>query len=66
MFLISLGIEKYLLNEKDTNIRIDLAQQIKQLILPNEMGEVFKVMALSKKQAVKLDGFKEQDLTKKL
>jgi hypothetical protein len=30
------------------------------------MGEVFKVMALSKKQAVKLDGFKEQDLTKKL
>ena len=66
MFLISLGIEKYLLNEKDTNIRIDLVQQIKQLILPNEMGEVFKVMALSKKQAVKLDGFKEQDLTKKL
>ena len=66
MFLISLGIEKYLLNEKDTNTRIDLAQQIKQLILPNEMGEVFKVMALSKKQAVKLDGFKEQDLIKKL
>jgi hypothetical protein len=30
------------------------------------MGEVFKVMALSKKQSVKLDGFKEQDLTNKL
>ena len=66
MFLISLGIENYLVNEKDFNRRIDLAQQVKQLILPNEMGEVFKVMALSKKQAVKLEGFKEQDLSKKL
>ena len=66
MFLISLGIESYLLKEKDANKRIDLVQQVKQLILPNEMGEVFKVMALSKKQAVKLDGFKEQDLSQKL
>jgi SAM-dependent MidA family methyltransferase len=34
--------------------------------LPGAMGEVFKVLALSKKQTVKLDGFKEQDLTNKL
>jgi SAM-dependent MidA family methyltransferase len=66
MFLISLGIEKYLLDEKDNKIRIKLAQEVKQLVLPGAMGEVFKVMALSKKQSVKLDGFKEQDLTNKL
>jgi hypothetical protein len=30
------------------------------------MGEVFKVLALSKKQTVKLDGFKEQNLASRL
>ncbi len=66
MFLLSLGIEDYLLQEQDVAKRIQLAQQIKQLILPSAMGESFKVLALSKKQTVKLDGFREQDLTGKL
>ena len=66
MFLISLGIENYLLDEEDNDNRMKLAQEVKQLVLPGAMGEVFKVLALSKKQAVKLDGFKEQDLTNKL
>jgi len=66
MFLLSLGIEDYLLEEKDNANRIQLAQQIKQLILPSAMGESFKVLALSKKHKVKLDGFREQDLTGKL
>jgi len=66
MFLISLGIEKYLSEEKDNERRIKLAQQVKQLILPGTMGEVFKVLALSKKQTVKLDGFKEQNLVSRL
>ncbi len=66
MFLISLGIENYLLDEEDNDNRIKLAQEVKQLVLPGTMGEVFKVLALSKKQSVKLDGFKEQDLTNKL
>jgi SAM-dependent MidA family methyltransferase len=66
MFLLSLGIENYLLEEKDSAKRIQLAQQIKQLVLPSAMGESFKVLALSKKQTVKLDGFREQDLTSKL
>jgi SAM-dependent MidA family methyltransferase len=46
LFLISLGIDEYLLNEKDENKRSSLAQQIKQLVLPNAMGESFKVLAL--------------------
>ncbi len=66
MFLISLGIDEYLLTETDEEKRITLAQQVKQLVLPNAMGESFKVLALTKNRQVKLNGFKEQDLTHKL
>ena len=66
MFLISLGIENFLLQEEDDEKRNTLAQEIKQLVLPSAMGETFKVLALSKKQSVKLDGFREQNLLNKL
>jgi len=66
MFLISLGIDEYLMAETDEDRRITLAQQIKQLVLPNAMGESFKVLALAKELPVKLKGFSEQDLTHKL
>ncbi len=66
MFLISLGIENHLTEVNDNEQRIQLAQQIKQLVLPSAMGESFKVLALSKKQSVKLDCFREQDMTSKL
>jgi len=66
MFLISLGIENFLLQEEDDEKRNELAQEIKQLVLPSAMGETFKVLALSKKQAVKLEGFREQNLLNKL
>ena len=66
MFLISLGIDRYLIQEEDLTRRSKLAQQVKQLVLPSAMGESFKVLALSKKQSVKLDGFKEQNLVNKL
>lgn len=66
MFLLSLGIENFLVEEKDKKNKIKLAQEIKQLVMPGAMGEVFKVMALTKKQAVKLDGFTEQNLTERL
>jgi len=66
MFLISLGIDNYLKNEENEEKKVKIAQEIKQLVLPGTMGEVFKVMALSKKQSVKLEGFKELDLTNRL
>ncbi|MBT3456864.1 MAG: SAM-dependent methyltransferase [Thiotrichales bacterium] len=66
MFLISLGIENFLISEENEENKIKLAQEIKQLVMPGAMGEVFKVMALTKKQSVKLDGFKEQNLTERL
>lgn len=66
LFLISLGIDEYLLEQLDEDKRINLAQQVKQLVLPSAMGESFKVLALSKKLSVKLTGFVEQDLSGKL
>ncbi len=66
LFLISLGIDEYLLEQPDEDKRINLAQQVKQLVLPSAMGESFKVLALSKKLSVKLTGFVEQDLSGKL
>ena len=66
MFLISLGIENYLSVKKNDQDRNKTSQEIKRLVLPGAMGEVFKVMALSKKQTVKLDGFKEQNLIDRL
>lgn len=46
--------------------QIRIAQQLKTLTLPNEMGETFKVMALSKQLDVKLMGFKMRDLRHQL
>ncbi|HIM53974.1 MAG TPA: SAM-dependent methyltransferase [Gammaproteobacteria bacterium] len=66
LFLISLGVDEYLLAETDEDRRVTLAQQVKQLVLPSAMGESFKVLALTKKLSVKLKGFTEQDLTHKL
>lgn len=66
LFLISLGIDEYLLEQLDEDKRINLAQQVKQLVLPSAMGESFKVLALSKNISVKLMGFVEQDLSAKL
>lgn len=66
MFLISLGIDEYLSRETDENKRVSLSGQLKHLILPNAMGESFKVLALGKKISVKLNGFQQQNLRHKL
>ncbi len=66
LFLISLGIDDFLLEQPDADKRLNLAQQVKQLVLPSAMGESFKVLALSKKLSVELTGFVEQDLSGKL
>ena len=66
MFLISLGIDNYLSSTEDESERIKLTQQVKQLVLPNAMGESFKVLALTKNISTDLKGFSEQDLRYKL
>ncbi|MDY0137036.1 MAG: SAM-dependent methyltransferase [Thiomicrospira sp.] len=46
--------------------QLKIAQQIKTLTLPNEMGENFKVIALSKQLDLPLIGFKLRDLRRQL
>jgi SAM-dependent MidA family methyltransferase len=62
MFLIALGIEKFLKDEQDEVRKIQLANEIKQLVMPNIMGESFKLIALTKNNTTALDAFNEQNL----
>jgi len=67
-FLLACGLSE--LHESlvtdDVQQQIKLSQQIKTLTLPSEMGERFKVMALTKNYHVPLTGFSMQDLRNRL
>jgi len=73
-FLLATGITGVMagLNEEDDLQRqIEIAQQIKKLTLPHEMGELFKVLALTKNlEQILVEkpllGFSLQDLRRKL
>jgi len=66
-FLLSNGItelaEKEALNEKD---RLTQARQIRTLTMPGDMGELFKVIALTKNMDITLRGFSLQDMRHRL
>ncbi len=57
-FLINLGIGNFITDRRDDISHYNLAQQIKRLTLPSEMGELFKVIALGKNFSKSLLGFK--------
>ncbi len=52
--------------QPDQISRLKLAQQMKTLLLPSEMGERFKVMGLSKNVTEAVPGFSLTDLTSRL
>jgi SAM-dependent MidA family methyltransferase len=56
--LLSLGIEQRVAQAGDV---MQVAQQIKQLVLPSEMGELFKAIAFGKGLDLPLTGFSFQD-----
>lgn len=56
-FLINCGITDRLIQCENENERIRLNQQLKRLTMPNEMGEFFKVMALTRDYDAELIGF---------
>jgi SAM-dependent MidA family methyltransferase len=60
-FLLGAGIES-LTHDPDTVIQARLAGEARRLLLPGEMGESFKVMALTRELSVPLPGFGLQDL----
>lgn len=67
MFLLGCGLAGMVEGIKDDAERIRLAQQVKTLTLPSEMGELFKVMALGKGLATtELLGFSIHDMRGKL
>ena len=68
LFLMSAGLEKLHQRQVSDDIKtqVRLAQQIKTLTLPSEMGERFKVMALTKNYDEPLRGFIMQDLRGRL
>jgi SAM-dependent MidA family methyltransferase len=56
-FLLSLGLLELASHAHDAVEQYQLAQQIKTLTLPSEMGELFKVLALAKNYEAPLRGF---------
>ena len=65
-FLLGAGIQQELAVATDLAARARLASEARQLLLPGEMGETFKAIALSRDLAVPLAGFVVQDLRRLL
>lgn len=67
-FLMGIGIDALIADHSSTEeTRIALAQGIKKLMLPSEMGEIFKVIGLTRDMAEPvLPGFAAADLRHKL
>jgi SAM-dependent MidA family methyltransferase len=61
-FLIANGLTELLAQtEGDTRAQLSLSAQVKRLTMPGEMGELFKVMALSREWEGGLKGFALRD-----
>jgi SAM-dependent MidA family methyltransferase len=68
-FLLACGIESDLAAGSPAGGTVEharLASQARQLLLPGEMGETFKVMALTRGGDAPLRGFEHQDLLRSL
>ena len=63
VFLLNNGLTDLMDKKSPATMRsIKQSQRIKQLILPSEMGELFKVLALGKNMDINLQGFATQDM----
>lgn len=60
-FLLANGLLSLLATIENERARINSQQAVKQLLQPNEMGELFKVIALTKNIEMPLAGFQLQD-----
>jgi len=67
-FLMGCGLDSLLMDSdpNDVDTHMDLVQEIKRLTLPNEMGERFKVLGLSKKLQQPMMGFCMRDQRERL
>ncbi len=60
-FLLSTGLLDRMVLDASAKAQLELAQQVKKLTLPHEMGELFKVLALTKNFTQPLCGFEQQN-----
>jgi len=65
-FLLGTGVEQFVAESTGTVEHARLAGEARRLLLPGEMGEAFKVMALTRDCDVALQGFALQDLRQSL
>ncbi|MFM1885841.1 MAG: hypothetical protein RL026_998 [Pseudomonadota bacterium] len=66
-FLLATGIEAEVARQEDALARARAASQARQLLMPDEMGEAFKVMGLARGlEDLDLDGFSLRDLRPRL
>ena len=65
-FLLALGIEAEVAAAQAPLERARRASEARTLLLPGEMGEHFKAMALTRALDLPLDGFRYQDLRRAL
>lgn len=65
-FLLSAGLLDKIQLDLPAQEQILLAQQVKKLTMPHEMGELFKVLALSRDFSAGLSGFAQQNHAYKL
>lgn len=65
-FLLATGIETELAAIHEPLAHAKAASQARQLLLPGEMGEIFKVIALTRDWPQPLEGFRLQDLRRLL
>lgn len=65
-FLLATGVDQLLAEVADPVEHARLAGEARRLLLPGEMGEAFKVMALTRQCDVALQGFALQDLRQSL
>jgi SAM-dependent MidA family methyltransferase len=64
--LLALGLERAVAAAPDALSRARLAGEARRLIMPEEMGEAFKAMALTRGYQTPLAGFSLQDLRRQL
>jgi SAM-dependent MidA family methyltransferase len=65
-FLLATGIEARVAGAVDELARLRLASEARRLLMPEEMGEVFKLMALGRDVDAPLAGFALRDLRARL
>jgi len=65
-FLVGLGLEALVAEAAGPVERVRLAGEARRLVMPEEMGEAFKMMALTRALEVPLAGFALQDLRHQL